>query len=110
MAREAGAKEVHVRSTEPPIYNPCFYGIDFADYHELIAWRNRNAENLEKAVAREIGADSVVFQSIEGLVEASGFKKDELCLACLNGDYPTPCGKKLAEMKLRNLNLEPNKP
>jgi amidophosphoribosyltransferase len=95
LLRDAGAKEVHFRSTEPPIVFPCFYGIDFPTYKELIA--SKYSDNLEIEIAKEIGADSVVYQTLEGLVNAIGFPKNDLCLACLTGKYPTPGGKMLAE-------------
>jgi len=97
LMRNAGALEVHLRSTEPPLLYPCFYGIDFPTYKELIAARNLNSEDLEKAVASEIGADSVVYQTLDGLIEATGFSENELCLACLTGDYPTEWGKRMAK-------------
>ena len=73
--RDAGVLEVHLRSTEPPIKHPCFYGIDFPSYNELIATDHSNLE-----IARRIGADSIHYQKIEGLVASTGFKKEELCL------------------------------
>jgi len=83
MLRDNGAKEVHMISTCPPIKHPCYYGIDMPTEKELIAARNTDD------VAEIIGADSVTYQTIKGLVKSIGLKKDELCLACLNGDYPT---------------------
>jgi len=98
--RARGALEVHLRSTEPPIKNPCYYGIDYPNREELIAARlskdNLPIEELESRVAREIGADSVRFQTIEGLVRAIGTPANELCLACLTGEYPTTYGAKRA--------------
>jgi amidophosphoribosyltransferase len=84
MLRDNGAKEVHIISTCPPIKHPCYYGIDMPTEKELIA-----ARHGEDNVAEKIGADSVTYQTIKGLVKAIGLKKDHLCLACLNGDYPT---------------------
>ena len=103
LMRNAGALEVHLRSTEPPIRFPCFYGIDFPTFRELIASRysgdgaSFDLNNLEKAVANYIGADSMGYQTLDGLVGATGFGKNELCLACLTGEYPTSAGKKRAE-------------
>lgn len=94
--RNAGAKEIHFRSTEPPIKYPCFYGIDFATRKELVA--NKYSDNFEEKFAEFLGVESVGFQTLEGLVDAMGFDKDQLCLACLNGDYPTEAGKKLANI------------
>lgn len=91
--REAGAKEVHLRLTEPPIKFPCFYGIDIPSRKELIA-NKYSGEKFEENIAREIGADSVIFQTIDGLVNAFGIPKENLCLACLTGEYPTEFGRK----------------
>ncbi|MBA2862174.1 amidophosphoribosyltransferase [Methanococcus maripaludis] len=82
MVKKAGAKEVHLRIGSPRIVSPCFYGIDMATTKELIANSKTNEE-----IAEMIGADSVAYLSVEGLVEAIG--RDDLCLACLNGEYPT---------------------
>lgn len=95
MIRKAGAKEVHVRITCPPIISPCFYGIDIATHRELIASK-KTVEEIRKI----IGADSLGYQTIDKLVEAIGLRKEDLCLACLTGEYPTPKAQKLAdEMK-----------
>ncbi|AYC30310.1 amidophosphoribosyltransferase [Paenisporosarcina cavernae] len=88
MLREAGAKEVHVVISSPPIKNPCFYGIDTSTHEELIA-SNFNVEEIRD----QIGADSLTFLSVEGMVRAIG-RSDEgpeagHCLACFTGNYPT---------------------
>ena len=85
MLREAGAAEVHVRISSPPVMWPCFYGIDFATRAELIA----TGMSVEE-IRQSIGADSLGFLSVEGMVAASGQKADELCMACFTGDYPIP--------------------
>ncbi|WP_051331162.1 amidophosphoribosyltransferase [Aneurinibacillus terranovensis] len=88
MLREAGATEVHVRISSPPVKNPCFYGIDTSSREELIAAR----KSLEE-IRETIGADSLYFLSPEGLVDAIG--RPDIgpnrghCLACFNGCYPT---------------------
>ncbi len=94
----AGAKEIHIRLTEPPILYPCFYGIDFPTRKELIAARFSesslgDARSLEEKIAHYLGVESVGFQTIDGLVRAIGLSKANLCLACLNGEYPTPYGQ-----------------
>ncbi len=101
--RERGAKEVHLRLTEPPLRWPCFYGIDFPSHAELVAnkvdpGKNLPVAELEKRVAIEIGADSVHYQTIKDLTGALGGCENGHCLACLTGNYPTPCGKKCAAM------------
>lgn len=81
LLRGAGAKEVHFLSTCSPIKHPCFLGINMSTYEELIA-HNRAEDEIRKI----IGADSLTYLSIEGLVRAIG--TEDLCLACLNGEYP----------------------
>ncbi|MFH1402994.1 MAG: amidophosphoribosyltransferase [Candidatus Altiarchaeota archaeon] len=83
MLKEAGAKEVHVRVASPPLKHPCRYGIDMQVSEEFIA-----AEKTVDEIRDVIGAKSLAYISIEGLVKAICISKDELCLACLNGDYP----------------------
>ena len=85
MLREAGASEVHVRISSPPVMNPCFYGIDFASKAELIA----SGLTVEE-IRTHIGADSLAFVSLDGLTSASAQPADKLCRACFTGDYPIP--------------------
>jgi amidophosphoribosyltransferase len=83
MLREAGAREVHVRISSPPVQWPCFYGIDFASRAELIA----NGLTVEQVCA-SIGADSLGYISLEELVSATTIDDDKLCRACFTGEYP----------------------
>jgi amidophosphoribosyltransferase len=83
MLREAGALEVHVRIASPPVKWPCFYGIDFASRAELIA----NGMELDD-IRRSIGADSLAYVSLDGLVAASEQPRTRLCMACFDGKYP----------------------
>jgi amidophosphoribosyltransferase len=83
LLRQAGAKEVHVRITSPPIVNPCYLGVDMATHAELIAANLTVPEICEK-----IGADSLGYLSVEGLVAATGRERREMCLGCLTGEYP----------------------
>jgi len=83
MVRGAGAVRVDVRVGCPPIRAPCYFGIDMKDRRQLVA-HNRN----ESEVASIIGADSVHYLSIPGLVESIGLRAEELCLGCLTGRYP----------------------
>jgi amidophosphoribosyltransferase len=85
MLREAGAREVHVRISSPPVKWPCFYGIDFATRAELIA----NGLSTEEICA-SIDADSLAYISLEELVEATSVPNDNLCRACFDGVYPVP--------------------
>jgi len=83
ILKDAGATEVHVRIGCPPLRWPCFMGIDMATRRELIA-----AGQDEESVRKSLGADSLGYISIDGLVEAIGHEREELCLACLTGEYP----------------------
>jgi len=83
MLREAGAKEVHVRISSPPVKWPCFYGIDFATRAELIA----NGLGIEE-IRASIGADSLGFISEDDMIAATEQPRDRLCLACFTGEYP----------------------
>lgn len=82
MLREAGAKEVHMRIAAPPITNPCFYGVDTSTYEELIS-----AKNSVDQVRQIIGADSLAFLSVEGVLKAS--ERTQMCVSCFTGKYPT---------------------
>jgi amidophosphoribosyltransferase len=83
MLREAGAVEVHVRISSPPVKWPCFYGIDFATRAELLA----NGLDLE-GIRRSIGADSLGYVSLPGLIAATEQPANRLCSACFDGQYP----------------------
>ena len=83
MLREAGALEVHIRISSPPVKWPCFYGIDFATRAELIA----NGLSTEE-IAASLGADSLGYISLEGMVESTTIPADRLCRACFDGVYP----------------------
>jgi len=83
LLREAGAREVHVRITSPPIVHPCYLGVDMATHDELIA-----ANFTVDQIREKIGADSLGYLSKEGLLRAVGRKRGEMCLGCLTGEYP----------------------
>jgi amidophosphoribosyltransferase len=83
MLREAGAVEVHVRISSPPVQWPCFYGIDFASVGELIATGLAVDE-----ICTSIGADSLAYISLDELTEATTLPGDRLCRACFTGSYP----------------------
>jgi amidophosphoribosyltransferase len=83
MLRDAGAKEVHLRISSPPIRHPCHYGIDMSTREEMIA-HDRSIEE----VARELGADSLAYLSMEGVYEAIGTAPEHHCDACFTGNYP----------------------
>lgn len=89
MVRAAGAKEVHLRITCPPIISPCFYGVDMPTYEELIA-NNKKIEEIRKY----LGVDSLRYISLEGLKKAVG---TDICTGCLTGEYPTTEATRLAK-------------
>ncbi len=85
MVRRAGAREVHFRVGSPPIIAPCYFGIDMSTREELIA-SNKSVDEIREA----LNADSLAYLSLDGLLKAVGFKRCELCLACLTSKYPVP--------------------
>jgi len=82
MIREAGAREVHMRISSPPVTSPCYYGINTPTQGELIASKGTDE------IASLIGADSLGFLSVENMINAVGISGDQLCLACFTGEYP----------------------
>jgi amidophosphoribosyltransferase len=96
MLREAGAREIHVRISSPPVKWPCYYGIDFATKAELIA----NGLEVEE-IRRSIGADSLGYVSLDGLIAATQVASDRLCSACFTGQYPIRIPEDMSEGKLR---------
>ena len=96
MLREAGAREIHVRISSPPVKWPCYYGIDFATRAELIA----NGLEVEE-IRRSIGADSLGYVSLDGLISATKVSSDRLCSACFTGEYPIRIPEDMSEGKLR---------
>lgn len=83
MLREAGAREVHLRISSPPIRHPCHYGIDMSTHEEMIAHRRSVPQ-----IAAELGADSLAYLSMEGVYEAVGAPAERHCDACFTGSYP----------------------
>jgi amidophosphoribosyltransferase len=94
LIRQAGATEVTLVSTCPPIISPCYYGIDFPSPSELVAHDKTNEE-----IATNLGADRVIYQSLSGLLEALG--QPNMCLGCLTGNYPTDVTSGLAFETMR---------
>lgn len=95
MLKEAGAKEVHVRVSSPPVLYPDFYGIDTPNQAHLIAAKLKSTEK----VARHIGADSLAYMSVDGMVKAIGVGYGRLCLACFTGEYPIDLAERKADVK-----------
>lgn len=90
--KKAGVGDIHLYITFPRIVAPCFYGIDMTTYDELIG-----SDHTPEEIADEIGVSSVNYQSVENFVDAIGLDKEELCLACVDEDYPTPQAQRIAE-------------
>jgi amidophosphoribosyltransferase len=99
MIRDAGAREVHVRISAPPYRWPCYYGVDTSNRSELIAARARAVEEIRQA----IGADTLGYQSVQGLLKGLGVPRRRLCMACFTGRYPIPVPR---DLKLSKLDLE----
>ncbi len=85
MLRDAGALEVHMRISAPPIKHPCFYGIDMSKREEMIAH-----ERTPEQIAAELGVDSLAYLSLEGVYEAVNGERANHCDACFSGEYPLP--------------------
>jgi len=96
MLFDAGAAEVHVRVSSPPVVSPCFYGIDLASEDEMIAARHTVEE-----VREAIGATTLAYLSLEGLQAATRRPESALCRACLTRSYPTAVPRSLSVAKLR---------
>ena len=106
LKSRGGAREVHVRVACPPIVAPCFYGIDMSTVKELFAPRfmpdGRLTPEVEDAMARELGADSLKYLRIEDLAECVDKPAETLCQACVDGRYPTPAGVRLYQLAIEN--------
>lgn len=99
IIRDAGAREVHVRISAPPYRWPCYYGVDTSNRSELIAARAGSVDEIREA----IGADSLGYQSIQGLLAGLRIPQEKLCLACFTGHYPIAIP---ADVRLGKLDLE----
>src|SRR5207247_8226281 len=98
MLFEAGAAEVHIRVSAPPVISQCYYGIDFAEEDELIA-SSRTVEQIRE----HIGATSLAYLSLEGLQESTRRPESEMCRACLTRDYPTAIPREGAKLKFERV-------
>jgi amidophosphoribosyltransferase len=101
LLRKAGVSEVHMRICAPPIRYPCFFGVDMATRWELIASQKTIPE-----IRDFIGADSLGFLSIDGLVKAVALPKDIFCMACFTGDYPIPVQLEMDKLALETVPAE----
>jgi amidophosphoribosyltransferase len=98
MLRKAGAREVHLRICAPPIRYPCFFGVDMATKWELIAARKTVPE-----IREHLGADSLGYLSVDGLIRAVDLPRDIFCLACFTGEYPIPVQIEMDKLALEAL-------
>ena len=100
------AKEIHIRVACPPIVAPCFYGIDMSTIGELFApnfkHEGKTDEEVFAAMAKELGADSLRYLPVESIARAIEKPADQICQACITGEYPTPCGQELYDIALTN--------
>jgi amidophosphoribosyltransferase len=110
LRERGGAREVHVRVACPPIVAPCFYGIDMSTVRELFAPRfmagPRPTVAEQQAMADELGANSLFYLPLEAVARCIGLADDQLCRACLTGQYPTSTGERLYQVALRNRTSE----
>jgi amidophosphoribosyltransferase len=106
MRRLGRPKEIHVRVGCPPIIAPCFYGIDMSTVSELFAPKFLQGgpltSEMEAEMAAELGADTLRYLPVGSIAKAIGLPPRDLCRACITGEYPTPCGQKLAQTALDN--------
>ncbi|MBI2854818.1 MAG: amidophosphoribosyltransferase, partial [Chloroflexi bacterium] len=98
LLRKAGAREIHMRICAPPIRYPCFFGVDMATRSELIA-----SQKSVPDICRAIGADTLGYLSVEGLIEAVGLPRSTFCLACFIGDYPVPVQLEMDKLALETM-------
>jgi len=104
LRQQGEAKEVHVRVACPPIIAPCFYGIDMSTVGELFAPRFLNGRTPtlaeQDAMARELGADSLLYLPVDALARCIDLPAEQLCRACVTAQYPTPSGQQLYQLAL----------
>ena len=104
-----GSKEVHLRITCPPIRGPCFYGIDMSTVSELLVPQYEKkpvsgdiSKEICQKIAKDVGADSLIYQTVEGLIKSIGLPEKSLCTACITGEYPTLWGQNLFKKAWQN--------
>ena len=108
IRESGGAAEIHVRVACPPIIAPCFYGIDMSEIDQLIApkyFQNGRLTDVDQQrLADDLGANSLRYLPVEAISRAIDLPSSNLCQACVTGKYPTPCGQKLYQLQVDNLN------
>lgn len=98
--REAGAKEIHFRISSPPVRWPCFYGIDTPRRKQLIAGKNAPLNKIIENIRDFIGADSLAYLSVKGMLDSTGLPAENFCTACFSGQYPVAIDKNLDKYSL----------
>ncbi len=105
LIREVGAKSVNVRASCPPVISACYMGIDFPTRDELIAGKTKRrfgGQYIEE-IRKKIGADTLLYQTIDGLTQSIGLSEKDLCLACLTGEYHIKSINALAEKDIEDV-------
>lgn len=100
--RDAGATEVHMRISSPPVTHPCFYGIDTDNQDQLIG-----ATKTVEEIGQQIGVDSLAYLSLEGMLKTTQDDTESFCSACFTGDYPVPVPELVKRSKLMLEKLVP---
>ena len=104
IREEGGAREIHVRVACPPIVAPCFYGIAMSTVDELFAPAflkgGELTDDVQQAMAKSLGADSLRYLPVSSIARAIDLPEDQLCQACITGEYPTDCGQRLYQISL----------
>jgi len=100
--RDAGATEVHMRISSPPVTHPCFYGIDTDNQDQLIG-----ATKTVEEIGQQIGVDSLAYLSLEGMLKTTQDDVESFCSACFTGDYPVPVPELIKRSKLMLEKLVP---
>src|SRR5262249_44155220 len=107
-----GGGEGHVCGACPAMVAACFYGIDMSTMRELFAPRYTKGPRISEAeqdqMAKDLGAESLLYLPIEAIARCIGLEARHLCRACLTGEYPTPTGERLYQLSLRSRNVPAN--
>jgi len=106
LRNEAGARSIHLRLVCPPILSPCPYGIDISSSDELAArkvhnstlWHGTLSQHELNELATLLGVDSIKYVPVETIPKVLEMERDDLCMACVDGNYPTPAGQKLYQI------------
>ncbi len=98
MLRKSGAREILMRICAPPIRHPCFFGVDMATRRELIG-----SQKSIPGICRAIGADTLGYLSVDGLLSSVGLPREDFCLACFTGDYPVPVQLEMDKLSLETM-------